>query len=56
MIQEAYIQSVSTLSVDELVKAMAGILKSQVLRLAGEIDDRVNALLERPVDGDWPYL
>jgi putative transposase len=58
MIQEAYIQGVSTRSVDELVKAMGmtGISKSQVSRLAGEIDERVHAFLDRPLEGDWPYL
>ena len=40
VIQEAYIQGVSTRSVDELVRAMGmtGISKSQVSRLCGEID------------------
>jgi len=58
VIQEAYIQGVSTRSVDELVKAMgmSGISKSQVSRLCGEIDERVNAFLTRPIEGDWPYL
>ena len=58
VIQEAYIQGVSTRSVDELVKAMGmtGISKSQVSRLCGEIDERVNAFLTRPLEGDWPYL
>jgi putative transposase len=58
VIQEAYIQGVSTRSVDELVKAMGmtGISKSQVSRLASEIDERVQAFLERPIEGDWPYL
>lgn len=58
MIQEAYIQGVSTRSVDELVKAMgmSGISKSQVSRLCAEIDERVNAFLDRPIEGDWPYL
>src|SRR4051794_15538022 len=58
VIQEAYIQGVSTRSVDELVKAMGmtGISKSQVSRLCQEIDERVNAFLERPIEGDWPYL
>jgi putative transposase len=58
VIQEAYIQGVSTRSVDELVKAMgmSGISKSQVSRLAAEIDERVNAFLNRPLEGDWPYL
>ena len=58
VIQEAYIQGISTRSVDDLVKAlgMTGITKSQVSRLCGEIDERVQAFLERPIEGDWPYL
>jgi len=58
VIQEAYIQGVSTRSVDELVKAMgmSGISKSQVSRLCEEIDERVQAFLGRPIEGDWPYL
>jgi putative transposase len=58
VIQEAYIHGVSTRSVDELVKAMgmSGISKSQVSRLCTEIDERVNAFLCRPIEGDWPYL
>ena len=58
VIQEAYIQGVSTRSVDDLVKAlgMSGISKSQVSRLCAEIDERVTAFLERPLEGDWPYL
>ena len=58
VIQESYIQGISTRSVDELVKAMgmSGISKSQVSRLCGEIDERVHAFLDRPIEGDWPYL
>ena len=58
VIQEAYVQGISTRSVDELVKAMGmtGISKSQVSRLCQEIDERVKAFLERPIEGDWPYL
>jgi len=58
VIQEAYIQGVSTRSVDDLVKAMGmtGISKSQVSRLCEEIDERVKAFLDRPIEGDWPYL
>ena len=58
VIQEAYIQGVSTRSVDELVRAMGmtGISKSQVSRLCAEIDERVDAFLQRPIEGDWPYL
>jgi putative transposase len=35
---------------------MAGISKSQVSRLCEEIDARVSAFLDRPLEGDWPYL
>jgi len=58
VIQEAYIQGVSTRSVDDLVKAMgmSGISKSQVSRLCEEIDEKVKAFLERPIVGEWPYL
>jgi transposase-like protein len=58
VIQEAYIQGVSTRSVDDLVQAMgmSGISKSQVSRLCGEIDERVQTFLTRPLEGDWPYV
>jgi putative transposase len=58
VIQEAYIQGISTRSVDDLVKAlgMSGISKSQVSRLCEEIDGKVKAFLDRPIEGDWPYL
>jgi transposase-like protein len=44
--------------VDDLVKAMGmtGISKSQVSRLCEDIDERVTALLQRPLEGEWPYL
>ena len=58
VIQEAYTQGISTRSVDELVKAMgmSGVSKSQVSRLCEEIDERVQGFLQRPIEGDWPYL
>ncbi len=58
VIQEAYIQGISTRSVDDLVKAMgmSGISKSQVSRLCEEIDVKVKAFLDRPIEGEWRYL
>jgi transposase-like protein len=58
VIQEAYVHGVSTRSVDDLVKAMgaSGVSKSQVSRLVEEIDERVNAFLTGPIEGEWPYL
>src|ERR1700728_563413 len=58
VVQEAYVQGVSTRSVDDLVQAMGmtGMSKSQVSRLCGEIDDKIDTFLNRPLEGDWPYL
>src|SRR4051795_3388045 len=35
---------------------LAGISKSQVSKLCKDIDERVNAFLERPIEGEWRYL
>src|SRR3546814_17455022 len=50
------VQGISTRSVDDLVRAMGldGISKSQVSRLCGEIDERVQTFLSRPIEGEWP--
>ena len=58
VIQEAYIQGILTRSVDDLVKAMgmSGISKSQVSRLCEEIDVKAKAFLDRPIEGEWPYV
>jgi putative transposase len=58
VVQEAYVQGVSTRSVDDLVRAlgMDGISKSQVSRLCEEIDGRVKPFLGRAIEGDWPYV
>jgi putative transposase len=58
VIQEAWIGGVSTRRVDELVQAMglSGISKSTVSKLCKEIDERVRDFLDRPLEGEWPYL
>jgi putative transposase len=58
VIQEAWVSGVSTRRVDDLVQAMglSGISKSTVSKLCKDIDDRVNAFLDRPLAGEWPYL
>ncbi len=58
VIQEAYIGGLSTRDVDNLVKTMgmSGVSKSQVSRLCTSIDERVGEFLNRPLEGDWPYL
>lgn len=54
VIQEANVHGASTRSVDDLVKAMgaSGVSTSQVSRMVAEIDERVNAFLTRPTEGE----
>ena len=56
MVQQAYVEGVSTRRVDDLAKAPGcdGISKSQVSRICGELDRVVDSFLERPLDGG-PY-
>lgn len=58
VVQEAYVQGVSTRKVDELVKAMGatGMSKSEVSRLCIDLDEQVEAFRRRPLDGEYPYL
>jgi Transposase, Mutator family len=58
VIQEAWVGGVSTRRVAELVQAMglSGIGKSTVSKLCEDIDERVDAFLGRPLQGEWPYL
>ncbi len=58
VVQEAYIQGISTRRVDDLVQAlgMAGISKSQVSRLCQELDGEVERFRTRKLDGDYPYV
>ena len=56
VIQEAWINGVSTRKVDELVRAMGmtGISKSSVSKLCKDIDERVHAFLKRPLPAIGP--
>ncbi len=58
VVQEAYIQGVSTRRVDDLVQALglAGMSKSQVSRLCAELDAEVERFRTRPLDGCFPYV
>ena len=59
VVQQAYVEGVSTRRVDDLVKALGceGISKSQVSRICQELDTVVEAFLGRPLDGGpYPYL
>jgi putative transposase len=58
VIQQAYIQGVSTRRVDELVKALGltGIDKSAVSRISQQLDETVRQFRERTLEGTYPYL
>ena len=54
VIQQAYVEGVSTRRVDDLVKALGceGISKSQVSRICQELDVVVDGFMGRPLDLD----
>ena len=59
VVAQAYVEGVSTRRVDDLVKAMGidGISKSEVSRIASELDVKVAEFRERPLDaGPYRYL
>src|SRR5262245_12296552 len=58
VIQQAYIQGVSTRKVDELVQALglAGVDKSAVSRMCRELDTVVEQFRQRPLGASYPYL
>ena len=58
VIQEAYVNGVSTRKVDRLVSqlGLSGISRSAVSRLCAGLDEQVSAFRERPLEGRYPYL
>jgi transposase-like protein len=58
VVQEAYVNGVSTRKVDRLVEALglAGVSKDQVSRLCRGLDEQVTAFRERPLEAAYPYL
>ncbi len=58
VVQEAYVQGVSTRRVDELVKALGieGVSKSQVSRLCATLDEQVERFRTRPLHGRYPLV
>src|SRR5262249_17249956 len=58
VVQEAYVQGVSTRRVDELVRALGlhGISKSQVSVLCAELDAEVERFRQRPLPDPYPYV
>lgn len=60
VIMEAYVQGVSTRSVDDLVRALGGdtgISKSEVSRICGDLDAELSVFRTRPLDHTrFPYI
>jgi len=57
VVQEAYVNGVSTRKVDRLVEQMGlHLTKDQVSRLCRGLDEQVQIFRERPLEGRYPYL
>jgi putative transposase len=57
VVQEAYVNGVSTRKVDRLVEQMGlHLTKDQVSRLCRGLDEQVQVFRERPLEGRYPYL
>jgi putative transposase len=58
VVQEAYVNGVSTRKVDRLVEQMGlrGLSKDQVSRMCRGLDEQVQAFRCRPLEGAYPYL
>src|SRR4051812_46497429 len=58
VVQEAYINGVSTRKVDRLVEQLgiASMSKDQVSRLCRGLDEQVRCFRERPLEGRYPYV
>jgi putative transposase len=58
VVQEAYVQGVSTRRVDDLVQSLGlqGISKSQVSRICAELDGDVERFRTRRLAGPYPYV
>src|SRR3954452_22635924 len=58
VVQEAYVNGVSTRKVDRLVEQLgvAGIGKDAVSRLCRGLDEQVRVFRERPLEGRYPYV
>jgi putative transposase len=57
VVQQAYVCGVSTRRVDQLVESLGlRISKSEVSRIAGLLDEQVQAFRQRPLEGRYPYV
>jgi transposase-like protein len=58
VVAEAYVNGVSTRKVERLVEQLGvdGMSKSTVSRICQQLDERVEAFRNRPLEGAYPYL
>ena len=57
VVQQAYVCGVFSRRVDQLVESLGlRISRSEVSRIAGLLDEQVQAFRERPLEGRYPYL
>jgi putative transposase len=58
VVQEAYVNGISTRKVDRLVEQLGrrGMTKDTVSRLCRGLDEQVTVFRERPLAGAYPYL
>lgn len=58
VVQEAYVNGISTRKVDRLVEQLgvAGMSNNQVSRLCRGLDEQVRIFRERPLEGAYPYV
>lgn len=58
VIQEAYINGVSTRRVEDVMQALGvdGVSKSEVSRICGALDEQVEEFRERPLTCAYPYV
>ena len=58
VVQEAYVNGVSTRKVDDVVRALGldGISKSEVSRLCKQLDEEIQQFKGRPLEREYPYV
>ena len=58
VVQQAYVEGVSTRRVDDLLQALGltGIDKSKVSRICKELDEVVEPFRNRPLEGPYPFV
>lgn len=58
VVQQAYVEGVSTRRVDDLLQALGltGIDKSRVSRICKELDEVVEPFRNRPLEGQYPFI